>query len=105
MVPILTHNTLDHAVFNRVLWVWIWPAALAVHAREVLVVSILDILLLGRKELAGLPKSGAAVTAEVALCVKLNQCVALMAVVGAGKTDSSRFERWVGRLRAGGAGV
>ena len=37
-----------------------------------LVVSILDILLLGRKELAGLPKSGAAVTAEVALCVKLN---------------------------------
>ena len=37
-----------------------------------LVVSILDILLLGGKELAGLPESGAAVTAEVALCVKLN---------------------------------
>ena len=28
-----------------------------------------------------------------------------MAVVGAGETDSSRFERGVGRLRAGGAGV
>ena len=35
----------------------------------------------------------------------LYQSVALMAVVGAGKTDSSRFERGVGRLRAGGAGV
>ena len=29
----------------------------------------------------------------------------LMAVVGASETDSSRFERGIGRLRAGGAGV
>ena len=92
MVPILTHNTLqkisqkfpylaeretdlNHAVFDRVLWVWVRAAALAVNARKVLVVGILDILLLCRKELTGLSKSGSAITAEVTLCVKLNlQC-------------------------------
>ena len=92
MVPILTHNTLqmnqncseklfclserrtdlDHAVFDRVIRVWVRTAALAVHTRKVLVVNILDILLFGRKELTGLPKPGSAITSEVALCVKLN---------------------------------
>ena len=53
MEPIFAHNTLqkydnflnmlamikpdlDHAVIHRVLWVWIWAAALTVDTREVL---------------------------------------------------------------------
>ena len=127
---------LDHAVFNRVFWVWVGPAALAVQAREVLKSC--------RKSYLGsianfqpdckhswhspLWLEGACRLAQVwghnhsgscALCkaqpAKFWRCrnwkfgmyqgVALMAVVGAGETDSSRFERGVGRLRAGGACV
>ena len=32
----MTKPDLDHAVIHRVLWVWIWAAALTVDTREVL---------------------------------------------------------------------
>jgi len=79
--PIFAHNTLDHAVIHRVLWVWIWAAALTVDTREVLVVDILLVVLLHWEQLASLPKSGATIAAKVALGVKLNQCMALKALI------------------------
>ena len=40
MVPIFTHNTLNHFIINYIFRIRIWPSTSAIHASKVMVVAV-----------------------------------------------------------------
>jgi len=40
MVPIFTHNTLNHFIINYIFRIRIWPSTSAIHASKVMVVTV-----------------------------------------------------------------